>query len=93
MLIRCASRVLLVRIHTFAGVIGLKPMSEPLYTREILEFIVGPPDRIDGSFSYASERLLWECGCAAAIGSDGKYRLVPCAEHRPEFDEEANSVD
>jgi hypothetical protein len=26
-------------------------------------------------FPYANERLLWECGCAAVIGSDGKYRL------------------
>jgi len=53
------------------------------YRREILEFIAGPVE-VAGSDDSQSE-LRWSCGCSA-VGQHDAYRIVPCDEHRPEFD-------
>ena len=59
-------------------------MSEVRYRRDVVEFVIGTPDR---------PPLAWLCGCWAIDEGDGIYRLVACDEHRPEFDETVESAD
>jgi hypothetical protein len=63
-------------------------MSESPYPREVLEFIVGPPDGVAGSPDDHHSRLKWDCGCVATVATPGRYGIIACDEHRSEFDEE-----
>lgn len=55
--------------------------SDAQFRREVLEFDLGAPDRVEGS------GLAWLCGCRATEAADGEFTIQPCAEHAPEFDE------
>ncbi|GAC1425000.1 MAG: hypothetical protein NVSMB5_19230 [Candidatus Velthaea sp.] len=58
--------------------------------RDVLEFIIGPPDRPSSAVDPAltSHTLSWQCGCVAVKPEPGEdYGVRPCAEHRSEFEE------
>jgi hypothetical protein len=55
------------------------------YRREILEFIAGIAETTSTDDSQ-SESLRWLCGCTAS-GRDNAYRIAPCDEHLPEFED------
>ena len=56
-------------------------MPQVRFPRDVVEFVIGPPDAADR----------WSCGCRAVEHTKTDYVLVPCFEHRMEFDE--NTVD
>ncbi len=49
------------------------------FRRDVVEFVLGPPIHDDR----------WLCGCRAVDPTDAHYVLIPCDEHRMEFDESA----
>ena len=58
------------------------------YRRDVLEFVVGPPDSVldrPAGEAARSGLLQWSCGCEAEQQETGSYLVRPCAEHAQEF--------
>jgi hypothetical protein len=67
------------------------------YRREVLEFIIGSPQVIEGdgaSDARSPMHLNWPCGCRAN-GRHDLYQIFPCAEHNSEFEgaHDGSSID
>jgi len=58
------------------------------YRREVLEFIIGPPQAIRGDGASGAQspmHLTWPCGCRAN-GRHDLFEMFPCEEHFSEFE-------